>query len=678
MTDIKVEQTNIKVEDNDSILVTPTTNIPVVIDASNRVTVSPRSYHIVSPDIYTIKRNNAPDPWFQSLLDNAISGSDLADEVSDLGNQFDNFESGVTLQIGYLQDADVKLAYDISINKVANDNNTAGISHLNVTKVTADEATAISQATIGAWSNGGEGGAWFDSKVSTVSNVAYSAAKSASTLTASINSQQDQMNLIVGDIDVLQSQVDGKVETWFGHQDVVDGSGDLIPTAKPYVDWADPSIHTGDTYVKTETNPTTQNEDIIASWTFIYDTAADKYVWLFRTDDTANKALQDAANAQATADGKIVTFYQDSEPTALQSSLGDLWLEGDNNNKMYRYDGVNWTSVDDTRIEASVTRLDEVSVDVNGEARAKSSLSVDANGVIGGFVAESDGTTSSFRIFADKFSITNSVNGVDAGAPFTVDTTNNLITFNGIVKFENVTGSDSLATKDDLAGTNGTVIDGSAIYTGTINADRFMGDSVWTDGSLRSSDYSTNLPYTTGFLLDSNPSTGNPNIYGAHIKGGTIEGISINAQDLRVVSSSYPSNSGVIAYSITSGNFVGQGYGSNFLKNRVCSNDSQIVVTGKLTYLSGPVNNDNINYSITGYLQYRINSGSWVTVDSSKVSGQYYSAAQASRFGGGLSFTGLLKGSVLPANSTISFRVTASTSNCSYSSTGYMATLNNQ
>lgn len=538
---IKVEPTEVVSVIPKSIDVNTSSNTNVQLSDASKVQVSSRSYQIVSQDLYTIKRNSEIEPWFQDQINNLIDTGNLASEVGYLDDRFSNYASGVTLQVGYLQDADAKLAYDLSVVKVSNDNNTAGIQNLNVTKVTADEASAISSSTISAWQSG-TGAAWFDSRVSAVSNVAYSAAKSASTLTASINTQQDILDQLGVDILTLAKQVDGKVETWTGHQDVVDGAGVLIPTAEPYVSWDAPDIHTGDTYVKTETNATTGKEDIIASWTFIVDASTKEYSWLFRTDDTANVALQTALDAGVLADGKATTFYQTYEPdigTNPTMGVGDIWVDSDDSNKLYRYSGTAWLSIADTRISASVDRLDEATVDVNGNARAKSSLSVNANGVIGGFVAESDGSTSTFRVFADKFSITNNINGVDAGAPFSVDTVTNEIQFNGRVQFSSVDGSENVATKDDLNGTNGTVIDGRAIETGSVNADRFLGDSVWVNGSLRSSSYSLLAPYTSGFLLDANPSAGNPNIYGARIKGGyiygtTIEGVTLVSSTVKV------------------------------------------------------------------------------------------------------------------------------------------------
>lgn len=64
------------------------------------------------------------------------------------------------------------------------------------------------------------------------------------------------------------------------------------------------------------------------------------------TDDVA------AAAAQATADGKIVTFLQDTEPTA--DGVGDLWIDTNDTNKLYRWNGADWISVTDTDIAQAI------------------------------------------------------------------------------------------------------------------------------------------------------------------------------------------------------------------------------------------------------------------------------------------------------------------------------------
>jgi hypothetical protein len=62
--------------------------------------------------------------------------------------------------------------------------------------------------------------------------------------------------------------------------------------------------------------------------------------WEQVQDADIAQALSEAATAQSTADGKIVTFVQDSAPTA--EGIGDIWFDSNDNHKPYRWDGDSW------------------------------------------------------------------------------------------------------------------------------------------------------------------------------------------------------------------------------------------------------------------------------------------------------------------------------------------------
>lgn len=64
--------------------------------------------------------------------------------------------------------------------------------------------------------------------------------------------------------------------------------------------------------------------------------------WLQVQDEDIAAALSDAANAQATADGKVVTFAQTSPPTA--DGVGDIWMDTNDNNRLYRWSGSAWVA----------------------------------------------------------------------------------------------------------------------------------------------------------------------------------------------------------------------------------------------------------------------------------------------------------------------------------------------
>ncbi|MEG2063742.1 MAG: hypothetical protein RRY23_01245, partial [Alistipes sp.] len=111
-----------------------------------------------------------------------------------------------------------------------------------------------------------------------------------------------------------QSQIDGEVSNWFY---------DHTPTATnaPADTWTtdtERARHIGDTFTNTQLYPAA---DAGKSWR--YTTG---YLWTPISDSDAVKALQEAARAQATADGKSTTY------TALPSkyAYGDTWvLESD-------------------------------------------------------------------------------------------------------------------------------------------------------------------------------------------------------------------------------------------------------------------------------------------------------------------------------------------------------------
>ena len=70
-------------------------------------------------------------------------------------------------------------------------------------------------------------------------------------------------------------------------------------------------------------------------------------------DDGISTAIVAASDAQATADGKVTTFVSTTAPTA--ESIGDLWIDSDDNNKLYRWSGSAWVLVRDAGISQAIT-----------------------------------------------------------------------------------------------------------------------------------------------------------------------------------------------------------------------------------------------------------------------------------------------------------------------------------
>jgi hypothetical protein len=74
---------------------------------------------------------------------------------------------------------------------------------------------------------------------------------------------------------------------------------------------------------------------------------------LYTWDGTDWVLTQDSATAQATADGKVKTYVQDDQPTGGAYNVGDLWIDTNDGNKLYRYSGTAWVSAQDTAISTA-------------------------------------------------------------------------------------------------------------------------------------------------------------------------------------------------------------------------------------------------------------------------------------------------------------------------------------
>ena len=87
--------------------------------------------------------------------------------------------------------------------------------------------------------------------------------------------------------------------------------------------------------------------------------------WITIEDAGITTAIQNAAAAANVADNKITTYYNDNAPTtdlidgdALDAlDTGDLWFDTNDSNKLYRWSGTEWQSVQDGQIDTLSTSL---------------------------------------------------------------------------------------------------------------------------------------------------------------------------------------------------------------------------------------------------------------------------------------------------------------------------------
>ena len=182
-----------------------------------------------------------------------------------------------------------------------------------------------------------------------------------------------------------------------------------------------------------------------------------------------------------------------------------------------------------------------------------------------------------------------------------------------------------------------TIISGGYINTGLVNANSIVANSisadrlvagtnsstVWTGGGLISQNFNGN-PYgnigspTQGFRLSSNAAgtSADPNIYGAYIKGATLEGTSLSVTDVKVKAYNSPLNFGKMISrsnrlgsnmsSLTSDTFISGSSGSGFNEFRQCTTSQIFYITGSL--------NDTLTGTLTLAIQVSVNGGGWTTI----------------------------------------------------------------
>lgn len=82
--------------------------------------------------------------------------------------------------------------------------------------------------------------------------------------------------------------------------------------------------------------------------------------WVESTDTRIQSAFNAAAAAQAAADGTIKTYFQTTAPTGLVAGdVGDLWFDTDDSNKIYRWNGTSWIVAQDTGIATAIANSSE-------------------------------------------------------------------------------------------------------------------------------------------------------------------------------------------------------------------------------------------------------------------------------------------------------------------------------
>lgn len=234
----------------------------------------------------------------KAAADKAQTSADTANtEIGKVQSQVEN----INTEIGNVKQEATDLRDDLS-GQITTVKNTMEADYARKTDLSTTESTLRNEITESA-----------AGVIRTVSQDYATKTELATTTEATNKNATDLTNAInkfTSDVDNLQGQIDGAIETWFYEVD---------PTAsnEPAKNWTTDAlkkVHLGDLYYNTK-----------SGYCWRYQLQNGTYSWSRITDVDVTKALADAAKAQDTADNKRRVFVTTPNPPY---DVGDLWTQG--------------------------------------------------------------------------------------------------------------------------------------------------------------------------------------------------------------------------------------------------------------------------------------------------------------------------------------------------------------
>lgn len=290
---------------------------------------------------------------------------------------------------------------------------------------------------------------------------------------------------VTGDLENLQTEIDGKIETYYY---------DYHPTLTniPASEWTtneERTKHVGDLFYWQS-----------KGFTYRFTPDGNGYVWQAIQDSDITEALQQAANAQDTADSKRRVFYTTPSPPY---DVGDLWAQGSGGDIMRcktarqsgAYVSADWELASKYTDDTAVDNLDD-SLDQEGVFNRLTN-----NGATQGIYLENGqlyinaSYIQSGIISADRIDVTG-IFAQDITATGTI-TGANLVgatgTFSGTINASGGTFSGNIDCTGTITGAN--LVGASGTFSGDISG------STFTGGQIKSTNY---VQGASGTLIELN------------------------------------------------------------------------------------------------------------------------------------------------------------------------------
>lgn len=345
-----------------------------ILEPDYQVSINKREYVITGDNLYIPKSYDESPQWLKDIIA-TITDFTLNQKLTEIGalsntlygliDELEVAKNTYTQSIISSADIDERINARIETLNSSIADSDATIVDLIATKATPTEASSLALNVLTASINDGE-------ISSIVGNIQNAISTTNSTLSNNIDILHSEMTGefegtadaigrlrtyvgvsndggttgtgLLADVEILQKQNDGIIETTTGTYDVMVNPQDpnlaqLVVAAEPYATWKAADItgisnrlaHIGDVYVK-YANTANGAKEYVASYKFIrtvvdetspYATDSDGFTWALIVDQAAQDAYEQALNAYDLADNKRRVFT--ATPSGPYDE-GDLWV----------------------------------------------------------------------------------------------------------------------------------------------------------------------------------------------------------------------------------------------------------------------------------------------------------------------------------------------------------------
>jgi hypothetical protein len=168
-------------------------------------------------------------------------------------------------------------------------------------------------------------------------------------------------------------------------------------------------------------------------------------------------------NAQATADSKNASYYQDNAPAGTAHEIGDLWIDTNDNDKLYSWDGDSWELAQDSAAASSAAQT--------AYNAAIASLQPSASTIVNASNQITAVNTNGITVYSGA--------NASSGARIVMNSL-------GLAGFDSTSTNDSTGATFSISATTG-----AAVFKGSIQSGSTISGTTITGSSFASTNYAS-------------------------------------------------------------------------------------------------------------------------------------------------------------------------------------------